>query len=402
MNKSFCILIYCILTLGCGSPIQLKEDSSLVGLASSSICDDTRCLAFRTERYKVNQTTYTPVDIVFILDVSRSMEDNLEKISLASSSLINSIEHLDWQITFTTADHGDSQYQCPKKNIQIRTNGSGKTQKFCPKKHRIFPPSADRWTHYTGTDPKFGIPMPIQDGRRILDQNILDSSLPNYKNIFRDTITRNSYEKQSPCQWPPYCQGNHEQPLRVLKSIIERTKYPDRSFIRQQAVLAVFVVTDEEERAEDSKNATTAHEVVNTFSTVFQNHPDKKMIVYGVSITNPSCLDKQHTVEANYSQQLNQLVHYTQGMSIDICQDSYQFAFSDISKQLRRYVSQIPLQFTPVITQNTPVSVKVFDKNGVSMNVKWEKNFHDNSISFVEVLPPGTQTEISYYYRKPS
>ena len=404
MKQFFSVLIYCGLLIGCEAPVELKADPSLLPetLASSSICNEVHCLAFKTEIYRVNEMTYTPVDIVFILDVSRSMEDNLEKISLASSSLTASIEHLDWQITFTTADHGDSQYQCTEGKTQTRKNNKGNTQKFCPREHRIFPEFADSWVHYTGTDPKFGNPMPIQDGRRILNQSRLNSSLPNYENIFRDTITRSSYEKQSPCQWPPFCQGDHEQPLRVLKSIIEQSKDLNQSPLRPPAVLAVFIATDEKERAADFKNATTAREVIDTFNTVFQDHPDKKMIVYGISILNPSCLEKQHTVEADYSQQLNQLVSLTKGMSIDICQDSYQSAFSDISKRLRRYVSQIPLEFTPVITQHIPISVKVFDTNGVPMQVKWERNFHDTSISFAEVLPPGTQVEVSYYYRKPS
>ncbi len=404
MRRVFHIFIYCCFLIGCGTPIELKEDWSLLPqvLASSNDCSDANCLAFKTERYEVNETTYTPADIVFILDVSRSMEDNLEKISLASSSLITYIEPLDWQITFTTADHGDSQYYCTKGKIQTRISNTGQIQKFCPKEYRIFPTPADSWTNDTGTDPKFGTPMHLQDGRHILNQSILSNQIPNYKNIFQDTITRNSYERQSPCQWPPYCQGDHEQPLRVLKSIIERSAKDPQSFIRNEAVLIVFIMTDERERAADLKNATTATDVMRTFTNTFHGYPDKRIIVYGISITNPSCLEKQNTVEADYSEQLSQLVDRTRGASIDICQDSYQSTFAEISRRLRRYVSKIPLEFTPIITQDTPIQVKVFNKDGTFMRVKWEKNPNDGSISFTEILPPGTQVEISYYYQKTS
>ena len=405
MKKVLYIFICYGFLTGCGSALELKEDRSLLPqvLASSSDCNNANCLYFKTERYKVNESTYIPVDMIFILDVSRSMEDNLEKISLASSSLISYIEQLDWRITFTTADHGDSQYYCAKGKIENRISRTGQTQPFCPKKHRIFPQPADSWRNYKGTDPKFGKLMTLQEGTHILNQNILSSHLQNYTDIFRDTITRNSYEKNSPCQWPPYCQGNHEQPLRVLKSMVERSfTYPARSFIRNPSVIMVFIMTDERERASDPKNATTATDVMNTFKTAFHNYPDKKIIVYGISITNQSCLEEQDTLEADYSEQLSQLVDLTQGEPINICQDNYQSTFAEISKRVQWYVNKVPLEFNPVITQNTPIQVKIFNKNGALMEIQWKKNSSDSSLSFAKILPPGTQVEISYYYNKTS
>ena len=403
MKRFFYTFIVYGLFIGCGSALELREEPPLFPevLASSSDCNNASCLSFKTERYEVNKNTYIPVDMIFILDVSRSMEDNLEKISSAVSSLISYIEQLDWRITFTTADHGDSQYYCAEGKIKTRVFRNGQTQVFCPKGHRIFPQPADNWRNYKGAEPKFGKLMPLQDGENILNQKILSSRLQNYTDIFKDTITRNSYEKTSPCQWPPYCQGNHEQPLRVLKSMIERSSaYPTQSFIRNPAVLMVFIMTDERERDADPKNATTAVDVMNTFNRAFRNYPDKKIFVNGISITNQSCLEEQDTLEADYSEQLNQLVDLTHGDPINICQDSYQATFAEISKRVQRYVSKVPLEFSPVITQNTPIKVKVFNKNGVLMQVAWKKNSNDSSLSFAEILPPGTQVEISYYYNK--
>ena len=379
-------------------PIELEEDYSLSPelLLSSSGCDNPDCLSFKTERYKVNENTYTPLDILFILDVSRSMEDNLEKISTASSSLMSYIEQLNWQMAFTTTDHGDSQYYCTEGQIETRVFQNGKTQKFCPKEHRIFPQPADSWKNYKGNEPKFGNFMSLQKNRQILNQKILNPQVQNYQAVFRDTITRNSHEINSPCQWPPYCQEDHEQPLRVLKSIIERSSaYPLQSFIRNPAVLMVFIMTDEEERAEDSQKATTAMEVLQAFNSSF---PNKKMIVHGISITNSSCLEEQDTMEVSYSRQLSQLVNLTQGESISICQDSYQSTFTGISKQAQRYINKIPLEFTPVVTKNTPIQVKVFDSSGKTLQTKWKTN--SSFILFDKTLPPGTQVEISYYYYK--
>ena len=402
MKRILHILIYFGFLAGCSAPIALKQDYSLFPeiLSSSSNCNNANCVSFRTERYEVNENTYIPADIVFILDVSRSMEDNLEKISLASSSLISYIEPLDWKIAFTTADHGDSKYYCENKKIETKISSTGETQKFCPKEHRIFPDPADSWKNYKGTDPKFGTLMNLQEGEQILNQNVLSNQTQNYNDIFKDTITRNSYERESPCQWPPYCQGDHEQPLRVLKSMIERSLYDTELFIRNEAVLIVFIMTDERERAADLQNATTAVDVMNTFTKTFHHYPEKRIIVYGIHITNPSCLEQQNTLEADYSEQLSQLADFTKGDSINICQDGYQSTFAEISKRLRKYISKIPLEFAPVITQNTPIQVKIFNTDGKIIQVQWEKNLSDNSISFDEILPPGTQVEVSYYYDK--
>ena len=398
MRQILRIFIYCWFLTGCGEPIDLEEDYSLSPeiLLASSECNSPDCLSFKTERYKVNESTYTPLDILFILDVSRSMEDNLEKISKAASSLMSYIEHLNWQIVFTTTDHGDSQYYCTEGQIQTRVFQNGRTQKFCPKEHRIFPQPADSWKNYKESEPKFGNFMPLQKGQQILNQKILNPQVQNYQAVFRDTISRNSYEKSSPCQWPPYCQNDHEQPLRVLKSIIERTSaYPSQSFIRKPAVLMAFIMTDEEERAEDPQNATTAAEVLQVFNS---NFPNKKIIVHGISITNSSCLEEQDTVEVNYSKQLNQLVKFTQGESISICQDSYKSAFSGISKQTQKYINKIPLEFTPVVTENTPIQVKVFDSSGKPIKTKWKTK--GNFIFFDKTLPPDARVEVSYYYNK--
>ena len=403
MRQILRIFIYFWLLTACGEPIELEEDYSLSPefLFSSNDCNSPDCLSFKTERYKVNENTYIPLDMLFILDVSRSMEDNLEKISTASSSLMSYIEHLNWQIAFTTTDHGDSQYYCTEGQIETRVFQNGQTQKFCPKEHRIFPQPADSWKNYKKADPKFGNFMFLQNGQQILNQKILNPQVQNYQDVFRDTITRNSYEKNSPCQWPPYCQEDHEQPLRVLKSIIERSStYPLQSFIRKSAVLMVFIMTDEEERAEDPQKATTAMEVINTFNKAFHSYPDKKIIVYGISITNSDCLEKQDTMEVNYSKQLSQLVDITQGESISICQDSYKSTFASISKQVQWYINKIPLEFTPVVTKNTPIQVKVFHNNGETVQIKWRTN--NNSIFFDKTLPPGTQVEVSYYYDKTS
>ena len=354
------------------------------------------CLEETIEQYVIEDYTFTPVDIVFILDVSGSIEDNFKKIGVGFQSLISSIQHLDWRIYFTTADHGDHRYFCSPENIQRRLNSKGQWQSYCPREHKVFSEQV-RWQDYQGSEPKFGQFMPLQFNRQILsDQHFLDSSVPSFEKVFRHTLKRDSEDS---CLFPPFCQGSHEQPVRVMKTILER--HQQSGSFRENAHLVFFVVTEEPERREDRKNATRAEDVLLQFSETFEeNYPNKEMIVYGISIQNQDCLNAQDTWDAGYSSELNTLVQKTKGISIDICEDDYTPAFTRISNRLRRAVNNIHLEFSPHISKKTPINVKVIDTNGEIVRTEWIKNDEENTISFSTTLPEGASVNIRYYHEK--
>ena len=367
---------------------------SVVPITLSEACDlkdKENCLLSFKESYQIGEHTFSPVDIVFILDVSLSTEDDFSKISSGFQSLISSIRHLDWRIYFTTADHGDHTYFCMPDKLKKRLTSTGQWQSYCLVEDRIFPDS-NSWEDYKGNEPKFGNFMKLQLDKKILDRYYLDSTLPLYDHIFSHTLER---DHEDPCQWPPFCQGSHEQPLRVMKTILE--KQPRHNIFRQDAQVIFFVVTEESERREDPKNATTAQEVLFQFEHAFQNQ-NKSMIVYGVSIQSQRCLVKQSTWDTSYSIYLDRLVKKTNGMSIDICSEDYSEAFSKISNQLRKSVNEIPLTFPAYISSSVGIDVTVQDQFSNIIETEWVNNKEDQSISFSQVLPEKSQLEIQYYY----
>ena len=394
--------IFLFLFLGCSLELQdltyMDSPSVTTPVTLSEACDlrdRDRCLLSFKETYQVGKYTFSPVDIVFILDVSPSTADNFSKISAGFNSLISSIRHFDWRIYFTTADHGDHVYQCPPEKIKKRIASSGQWQSYCPVEDRVFP-EPNSWKDYKGNEPKFGKFMPLQLGKNILDYRYLNSNVPLYDHAFLQTLKK---DERNPCKWPPFCQGSHEQPLRVMKTILERQ--PRELIFRPYSKVIFFVVTEEAERKEDPQNATTAQEVLLQFQHAFPNkHMD--LIVYGVSIQSQKCLRSQNTWDTAYSLSLDELVKKTDGMSIDICSDDYSPAFQKISDQLRKAVNEVPLSFSPYTSVDVGIDVKVRDRFFNIIKTSWANNKKSQSISFSQILPEGSQVDIQYYYEEGS
>ena len=203
-------------------------------------------------------------------------------------------------MAFTTADHGDHDYL------------------FNPKtKEKVFF-SPDRWQDYKGIRPAFGRFMPLQLGDHVSKGKILNANYQDYVQIFHDTITldyKDQLQKELDCNKPPYCQEGLEQPLRVLKSVISQADSTHHNFFKKDSVFVAFVVTDEREREEDSKRATTAQEVMKEFNKVFGGMKEKRFIAYSVSIQDEVCLGEQsEKSSAGYSKELDKLVDLTGGL----------------------------------------------------------------------------------------
>ena len=391
MVKKVNYILWSFVLLGCLDHPRLSIlPTSPYSLSSEQpscdwVLEDNSCLLARTEIFKIPKSI--PVDILFIIDTSYSMEDTLNKIGKGFSSLMSYIDDdVDWRMAFTTSDHGDHQFYRSEEGV------------------KVFPQLGDRWQDYTGSEPKFGQFMNLQRNQnQMLKTKILTKDIPDYKNIFYHTITHDpslSFEER--CQWPPFCQGDHEQPLRVLKSVIEQNAITQ--FFRDYAGLITFIITDEEERAEDFKKATTANEVLAKYDSTF--HQSKKtFIVYGISITNSDCLNsqKEQYQESSYSYSSNlfELTKRTNGSLINICEDDYSSSFSEISKHIKDSVNEVPLEYVPVVSpsEDVYVQITITNSNGVEIPVQWQNTqLNSKSLSFSKGLPLGSELEIKYYY----
>jgi len=367
-------LLIILFIVHCSNNVQLNAQSaedrfanSLLGseLAESTVlkCDtEEECTI--TETFLMNESE-TAVDVVFVLDVSSSMKDNLKKLGSSMLNLLDHIHEFDWQMAFTTADHGD----------HYESGGKITSEK--------------RWESHKGDQPHFGQFMNLEYRNSLLEDKILNKhKYNNYETVFYDTLTIN---KQNPCSLPPFCQKDHEQPLRALKAAIERPE--NRDFFRPNSDLIAIIITNEDERGADPDNATTAEEVVRTFQSQFSG--EKSLYGFGILIEDQDkrCRKIQRslfgTKRAEYGKRIAELARITHGSNIDICSDNYGNALEKISRVIRdRVLDNVYL--TTAFPNASSVDVQI---NPVQ-NIEWK--VEGRHIVFKPALKLGSEVQVTY------
>ena len=277
------------------------------------------------------------LDLLLVLDTSASMDHHLEKLGGRVFSLLDSISDYDWQIAFITADHGDHEL----------------TQKENKEKVSSF--AEDKWEDHI-KDPQFSfgklLPLeaePVQlAGEKswrfnILDQKILKPETPNYKNIFLNTV---SHFPEKLCEQPPFCQKPMEQPLRSLKSAMERINLDNTELFRPEADFVSLIISNERERLEDTRRATSAEEVIDTFNRLLKPL-EKRFFAFNILVLDKECQKSEKerggakALTASLGlENIGRLADLTGGENISICLEDYAQALQKISRVIEVFVEQ--------------------------------------------------------------
>lgn len=158
----------------------------------------------------------TKVDLLFVVDNSRTMLDEQTKIAQRLSGFLNSINGLDWRIAVTTTDNksGAQDYRDGKLVPFLATNSNG------------------NFTYAT------------QGGSQIF---VLTKATPNAATLFQNTVYRpESYQCAANTSNCPNIVSGDE---RGIYSSVRNIKANSRSFMRSDAQLHVIIISDEDERS---------------------------------------------------------------------------------------------------------------------------------------------------------
>ena len=350
------------LFLHCSSPLQFSGPEAptdilaLKNKSSDQDCTGGDCS--HVETFHLQNLTAV-VKALIVLDVSPSM--NLNKMANSAMSILNALEPFDVQLAITTADHGDHEKRGGKVGEQ-------------------------KWQNYDGDRPYFGKFMRLEHNGTLLDDTILTKRIPNYKNVFYDTLALNPGQKGD-CngELPPYCQGGHEQPLRSAKAALEREENQD-FFGGEENIVFILILTNEDERVEDPENATTGQEVKDTFESLY---PDGNLYGFGVIVQDKSCYkdQKRANSRSEYSHRVAELAQVTLGRNISICNSEFSSALTGISRLMKeRVFDNVQLKQHP--KEVTQISVEPLQ------NVDWKvKGRH---ILFDPALQPESKITVHY------
>ena len=343
------------------------EEDGFLQLSSSPW--ETENAKYFTEYFKVPQKN--DLEILIVVDVSRSMDKNLKKLGESLSSLLEHIEGKNWRIAFITADHGD---------------------------HKSVRSSSDSWRNYIGSSARFGRFMQLEKSGQLLDYNILTKTRPDYKQIFEDTLTR---EKSSNCAMPPGCQGNTEQPLRSLKAAFQRYAEGEsvfKEFFKPKADTVVLIATDEDERGGDSKNATTAEDIIQEYNRVFSGKK-KRLFGFSISIQDKDCYKKENGrllgilggSAARYGHIIGRLAELTGGENVSLCESDYSASLKQVSAITKKLIHSFVLEKRFYIPES--VEVSFFPEQD---HITW--TLEGQRLVFSESISSGVQVEVSYEY----
>lgn len=262
------------------------------------------------------------VDILFVIDNSKSMLDDQQQMASRFADFMSSINGLDWRIGIVTTD--------------MRNQGK----------------------EYQG-----GKLVPFRSGSQIVTY-VLDKTVPNYETLFKSTIQRKETQDciaainaNRPWECDVLLSGD-ERGIYAAKTAISNN---DRSFMRAGAPLRVVIISDEDERSAggrclpsnfqsniECRDQNNTYKVLNfpmeagrdvpEDFVLAANHMGKSMIVYSIVVNNSTCLGQQRNSPYNDSSFLGieyaTLSDLTGGIVGSVCAGSYTPQLQAISQDI--------------------------------------------------------------------
>lgn len=286
------------------------------------------------------------VDILFVNDNSASMESEQAALGSRFSSFTSALSGLDWHVGMVTSD-------CTE----------GSPHNFCG---QLF--------DMVGQAP---------------GQYYLTPSSPNYLASFRNTIQR---PETRDCLLTSTCPSGREEGLRSTIEAMNRRRTDNVGFFRDDADLAVVMLTDEDEASNAPPSATTPQQVVQAFQSIWGTN--KKFSSYGIIVRpgDATCWNTQRAQlgnNANYGTYPALLAALTGGLTVSICEPDYSLTLTQIGENVTRLSRSVDLSQTPI---NGTVTVVFTPAHSTTWSISGRR------VTFDRPAPVGTRIEIFYEY----
>lgn len=353
--------------------VKAREEQVLCKDGALSLTGQTRDGAFIgylnncptdiVEKFEtINVTTAGgKADVLFILDTTPSMFVSLNNLGTRFNQLISSWTNIDWQIAVTNAKVEKSFFDphaLDGKFIELQKNDMTKKVEYIIKKNEYF---AEPWF---------------------------------YRTVSRDP-------SDNGCESQPYCMNQPPEPLRALKSAIDkRADATNKGFFRDQSKLVVVIISDADERevgAEDAK-ATKPADAKKYFDTVLGAKMDG-MVAMSVIIKpgDKKCLKRHSTIldqgwGGREGLMLDEFAKLTGGLSASVCDEDLGPSLSKLSETVRQQIESITLKDVPVTG-----SLKITFTPQV--NATW--SLQGKKVVFNKAIPKGTRIDVRYLVKLP-
>lgn len=217
--------------------------------------------------------------------------------------------------------------------------------------------------------------------------NVLSPTTVNASTVFSNTIRR----PEAKC-FVFGCASSDEQPLKASLLAMQKAGTVNRSFFRQNADLAIVILTDEDEMSDGPPQATQPQQVISEFESIWGSQ--KNLGVYGLIVQpgDSACAEQRRAFPEDplvASQMVANLVEKTKGQTASVCASDYGPALSAISQSVRRRLTTWTLARDPV-----PGSVAVKMSPQPSIEIPYV--IRGDEIVFSSAPAAGTTIQVSY------
>ena len=331
--------------------VALKHCDGLEGLPGTYTCVDDGDLTHVSQNLSLGL-----VDMLFVVDNSKSMYEDQKKMSDRFSNLLDVLEDLDFQIAITTTD-------------------------------------------VSGRDYSPGSFLKFPNG-----QTVLTSKTTNVLSHFQQTIKR---QETLDCEEgeTSKCPSSDERGIYAVNKAVESG---NAQFFREEAHFAVVFLSDEDERSRGGELDGYELESLDLPATLVSNvinrlGASKLMSAYAIVVDNSSCVRKQQKQNSDHKPQIghhyitlaekdglsnyNNLIEGTVG---SVCANDYASQMGSIGDSVKSHTFKVQLACTPL-----DETLKVYFNEDIVSSSDYSID-DENHLIFDEELPSGRKIQLKY------
>ncbi len=285
------------------------------------------------------------VDILIVMDNSRSMDYEQQEMAQRFSGFIQSLNGLDWQLGLTTTDPANNKGYSDGRLIKLYRKSFILNSK---------------------QDTDFATEM------------------------FSEAIQREG-DDGSP----------NEQGVRAIFRAVQRTELPEkqdttfnRKLFREDASLAIVVVSDADETSA-SNNLSAYNRPENLLLYIRQKWPQKVLTIHSIIVKSDdiSCLEYPQSINEAYGKAYEFLSRQTSGIIGSVCESDYAGQLKIMGQDIKDKVKSIPLNCSPADANNDGrIDFSLKNSQGIQIT---DYTLASNIVMLPDYLPPG-RYELEY------
>lgn len=325
------------------SQLPAQDSTSTTNNTGNNTTGDNSILQSSIIPKSIEKTVTPLVDILFVVDNSKSMSKEQAELGKKFPNFISNISNLDWKIAITTT-----------------SLSSNKTS---------FDPLLDGNLVY------------VNNSKNVISKGDTDAET-DFLNAIQVGDTGSADER-----------GIYASNLAIKKN--------DNKWMRQDAHLAIILISDEDERSTGIN--LEFYDLPDSLpSTVKQFLGTTKTSSFHSIIIRPgddSCLKLQNDSSSAWGSGGNtgntyaNLTQLTNGILGNICSSDYGIQLTDIGKQIQNNIGRIKLECKPVIDTNHNIRISVNDI--INSDLKFQIN--NDEIIFDAPVAIGSKIKVDYF-----